>query len=615
MSIYADLPTGKKPTTLRLSRAAKRDLRIKDLCSSMRKSLLVMKRYRENYKKLIRLFAGADWSDNAADLRRPWNGIGLYCMIVSRALINDNPRGMLSTWRTEYQRDVWTAQEWGNRQFKKINLGDQIHRAVNDALLWMGIIKTGITSPIDSERMGFRTWAGEVFSMAVSPDDYLADVFAKNFDELAYEGHRYRGGVEISNRYFKLTGDEKLTGTSPKQFNLEGDERAELIGRGYLSGGADEFNEATDLWEVHVKAHNAVLTFRSQDGGAPAGEADLLEANEYVGPYCGQYTKFGYVPVQSNLFPKGPAMDLLPLDMSINNQLRKILRQAERCKTQEWFTGAASDDMKRINDHDDGDAVQINRPNEIISRTMGEPNPKLLMVAAQMMQIFNKIAGNLDTMGGLARMAGTAAQEQQLNTNASGSLAMLQQLTTRKVAEVMENCFWYWWKDPLGVMHATYKGIRSDPTLSVERVLHPSDRQQLAWEDLDVTVDPYSLTNNTPQSKLQHIRSLIQASIPIMQFLQQQNVVPDAMFWMQKEGEYANNPDIQRLFRMQEPVPGSTPQSSDQGATKSPVSQRTYTRKNESEQTDEGMQDDMIQRMMGAGMSLNGSQNGQGGTQ
>src|SRR5262245_34892845 len=187
MPVYADLPKKDKPTSIKLSRKVKRELKIRDLCTAMRRSSLVMQRYRENFKKMVRMIATAEWSDNASDKRRPWNGLGLYIDIVSRFLVNQNPRALLSTWRPDQQIVVKTAQDWGNKQFKRMRLGDHLQRTVRDGLLFMGIQKTGIVNPVESERMGFSLWAGEVFSMSVSPDDYLPDVFAKHFEDMGWE--------------------------------------------------------------------------------------------------------------------------------------------------------------------------------------------------------------------------------------------------------------------------------------------------------------------------------------------------------------------------------------------------------------------------------------------
>lgn len=598
---------------MKLSRASRRELKIPRLCSAMRKSSLVMQSYRENRKKMVRLDAGAEWSDNAADKRRPWNGIGLFRRVVLQALVNATPRALLSTWRRESKRVVTAAADWGNRQFEKIELGEHLRRWVDDALYWMGVMKVGITTPVDAERSGWRTFAGEAFACTVDPDDYICDIFARHFDELSFEGHRYRGSAEAANRLYRLRGDQKLSGQVNEQFNVDGDERVGMIGKGYVGGDHDEFGEMTDLWEMYLPAYKAVLTFRSVNGFPPASEDDLLESREYIGPECGMYHKLGFLWVPGNLFPRGPIMDLFPLDESINQQLRKLLRQAERFKQMNLYSGAASKDMGRIKDAGDGDDVQVDRLNEIKQWASSPPSAQLFGVTQAMMQLFNKLAGNLDTLGGLARMAGTAAQEQQLNANASGFVGSMSRAVTIATSKVMEGLFWYWWHDPSGVMRSQYN-LQSAPDVGVTREVYPAGTRDqmgnapeytrdMSWYDLEVKVDPYSLSMDTPQSKLQQLMQALQTLVPVLPMVGQSGLAPDWRFFFEKFAEYTNNPDIAEMLHLQEPPAGEEEQGRNDTPTKPPVTNRTYTRKSESEATDEGQSKDMMQRLMGAGMN------------
>ena len=62
---------------------------------------------------------------------------------------------------------------------------------------------------------------------------------------------------------------------------------------------------------------------------------------------------------------------------------------------------------------------------------------------------------------------------------------------------------------------------------------------------------------------------------------------------------FRNNPDIQELLNIAEPTPGAP---DDQGSSGMPQNTtRNYTRSNESEATQGGQEQDMIQQMMGAG--------------
>lgn len=586
---------------LTLSRSVKRELKIDRLCTAIQRSREAMRVYRENRKKIIKLYTGADWSENSADFRRPMNMIGMYCNIMSRSLVNQSPRCLLTTWNREHRREVWTAQEWANRQFEKMDLGSSLHRWVLDALIWMGVMKVGVMTPVESERRGFSVWAGEAFADVVDPDDYVCDMHSRSLNELSFEGNRFRASKESINRMYKLRGENKVDADTFTH-NQDGDERVGVMGAGYLLG-EDDWTESATLWEIFLPAHRVVLTFRSTGGSSPSGQGDLIESREYIGPYCGPYVKLGYIPVPGNLLPKGPAMDLIALDVSINNMLRKLLRQAAAFKQLSIYTGAAVEDMKRIQAARDGEAIQVDRINEIRQWISNQPSPQLFALVGAFKKFFSELGGNLEVLGGLARQAGTASQESLMNENASTAVAHLQQTTNKQTREVIDSLLWQYHHDPIGVMHATYK-LKSDPSVQVDRKLTPQMRQEIDWEELDTKVDQYSMTSVTPQQRIGQLRGMLNMLIPIMPFAEQKGVDIDLAYAIRKEAEYSNNPDLEELCRLGEPLPGDTPKGDEAGGfSKPPTTNRTYTRKSESEATDAGQADDMVNKMMGAGMN------------
>jgi hypothetical protein len=595
-------------TEMKLTRASKRQLKIDKLCHDLRQSRLALKPYRDNMKRMIKLDAGADWSENAARLRRPYNGISLYKQAMRRALLNQTPRAMLSTWRREYRRTVTAAQNWSNRQFKLLKLGETLDRAATDALFWMGCVKVGITTPIDAERKGYTNrFAGDVYADAIHPDDIVLDMFATQKEDLGFRGHRYRGTVDTINRTFRLRGENKIEADPNHQVDLDGDERAALISRGYEIGDDNTFRAQADVWEVECLPHKAVLTFRSSGAGCPAGEDDLLFAQEYVGPYCGQYTDIGFIPVSGQLLPKGPIVDQIGLDVTMNSAIRKLIRQMERFKQLDLYGPQAKEDMERILNADDGDAVQCANPGGVRPWVSTPPNPQLFALMLQFKQLHSAVSGNLETLLGLSKQAGTARQEELLNRNASATVAAMSAIMVKATSKIMEDMLWYWWHDQTGVMEDVYR-LENDPEIQVTREVGPQQRSQVKWEDLEVQVDPYSLTSDTPQARIQQIRDLINLYIPIAPFAQQQGVVLDLKKAFKKEGEYSNNPDVEEILNLVEPAEGA---SENEGPGKSPVSNRTYTRKSESEATQGGEEADMIQQMMGAGAVGAGEMNGE----
>jgi hypothetical protein len=594
---------------MKLSTRSKRFLRLDKLCHDLRQSRFALKPYRDNFKKMIVLDAGADWSDNAAKLRRPYNGISLFKQTMRRALINQTPRVMLSTWRKEHRRTVATAQNWANRQFKKIKLGEHLERCIVDALFWMGIMKVGVTTPIDAARKGYTTWTGDVYAESIHPDDYVMDMFARTEEDCGFKGHRYRADVEIANRQFKLRGENRLEQDGNRSIDLDGDERVSMISRGYSIGDDNTFRQQCDVWELWVThPEPMVLTFRSQSNGAPAGANDLLKAYEYVGPYCGQYTTYGLIPVSGQLPPKGPIVDQIGMDVAMNAVLRKIIRQVDRFKQLDLYTGQASDDARRINLANDGDMVQVNNINGFRPWASTPPNAQIFGLMMQFKQLHSQICGNLDAIAGLSRQAGTARQDSQILQQSTAGVSLYRDIVTKCTSKVMEDMLWYYWHDLTGVMDDTYR-LEADKNYEMRREVGPEARRDLTWEDLECSVDPYSFVGSTPAERRAHMRELVQTAIPLTPYLQQQGITLDARFWFKKEGEYTDNPDVEELFNLTEPL---TVEAEEDKPGK-PASDKTYTHRSESEATEDGQAQEMIQDMMGAGAVGAGEFGEQGG--
>jgi hypothetical protein len=462
-------------------------------------------------------------------------------------------------------------------------------------------------------------WAGEAFAESISFDDMCFDMDARIYEECTYVAHRYRPSVDEANRFFGRRGERKLQAT-PQDFNNDGDERVTRIGRGTTLDTADEFVEKCDLWEVWVPVHNVLLTFRSNAGGAPEGEDDLLQSQEYIGPESGPYTIFNLNPIPDQLLGKGPISDLVPMDVAINAMARKLIRQAVRQKQIDLYKGQAEEDAKRIRMASDGDITQSDHPDAFRPWVSNPPSPHLWALLQGFQTVFNRLAGNLDTLGGLARQASTASQEEQMNQNASATVAQLSEKVVICTGEVMEKLAWYWWHDPIGVMRGTYK-LDNDPNAGFNRELHPMGAtdemgqememtRDLPWEDMDLQVDPYSLVMDTPQARLSFINGLVNQMIPIMPLLQQMGVEFDAQAWVRKIGQYSNQPDVEEILKLSDPNPLKPEEADTPGMAQ--TSERTYTRKSENNSTPEGEASDAMQQMMGAGGVEAGSYGGTG---
>jgi hypothetical protein len=586
--------------------AKKRDSeeRLPQLCRDIQTSRLVLRRFREERRDAVREYAGNHWSEEGARHQIPINLLSLYVGLVGKKLVAKAPRVMLSTFDRKNKPTVAAMEKWANKEIVATRLQNTLQRVVIDALFSIGICKVALATPSDSASKAWSLPAGAPFAARVSLDDFVFDTHARDFSEVSFIGHRYRAPLEIvkASKHYSKYRKEIEASTDPL-FNQEGDERLSTMGRGYY-GDEDEFEPMTDLWEIYLPRHRLVVTLWEDmlTGPTEKGLEGALRVQQWLGRDTGPYHILTYGPVPDQAMGKGPVMDLIDLHMAINNCFRKLIREAQAFKEVGLVTGGATEDGERIIKANDGDMVRVDNPANCTTMKWGGVNNELFMFAVQLIEKFSWLAGNLDMIGGLSPQSKTLGQDKMLEANASASITDMQDHTINFAGEVIKSLCWYWQHDPHKIMRITHS-LPGMPELSIERQVGPQHRQAQRFEDLEIAVDPYSMQNATPQSRMAALQQVVQqVVIPMAQMLQSQGVVFDVNAYLQKMAKYNDMPDLSEIVTVQEPPqqeeggggtgaegPGKMPQETT----------RNYVRENMPGRTEKGNNMNLMNSLMG----------------
>lgn len=569
---------------------------ISRLTESMRHARRVLERFRAEMKYAVTQYVGKHYAEGGAELKVPVNLIARYVQVMSRSLVPKCPRVMYSTRDRKNQPAVSAMQEWVNRRIVSEHFDNKLHRWVQNSLFGLSVMKVALGTPGDSARKGYTAPAGVPFAEVIDLDDFVFDAGAKDFSEASFIGHRYRIPLEVAESltYFDSKGRKQLsTVASPNDYRLnqdDGDERINLIGTGFQGPEERDFEEMVDLWEVYLPRQKLVLTLASDHGGVPAGDSEPLRSQEWMGPDCGPYHWLSMMPVPGNPVSKAPVQDLIDLHEFVNHGYRKLTNQMQRQKEVLPVRGGQVDDANELKNCDDGGMFQCDNADTIKPVNYGGPNPVNANFTIHLSDLFNKMAGNLDLLSGSAPQSKTATQDKILAAGATGGVADMQETVTGGIAAVLDAYSWYWWYHPEMVMEVPYSppGL---PDVGITRKIYPgvaaaANPGQVArngrYEDILCRVDPYSLVYRTPQERLQFIMGVVKEMMPMLPMLQQQGIQFDAMKYFQKIAEYADEPDINDLFTVAEPV--MPPESGGGGSgSKMPAeTSREYIRKSES---------------------------------
>lgn len=504
--------------------------------------------YRAQRLDAVRQFVGTRGAKNGPDRPVVLNLLSLYVSTMVRALVGKDPRVMLSTHDQRLKPMVSAAEEWANRQVERMYLGETLQRCVLDALFCIGVAKVSLCDPAQAAMRGWQDQGGVPAVWPVDLDDYVVDVYAPDRSSRAFEGHRYRVPKEAAEDFFRAKIDAD---SEDRNYNEPGDERIGLLTRDSRSG-VDEMEDYVSLWELYLPRHDLVVTLKDDHGTGSTSESDVLKVQPWVGPPCGPYHALYLVPpTPGSVMSKGPVSDVLDLHLAVNNIYRKLIRQAMRQKSVLPYRNA--EDVSKLTNTDDGVGFQCDTPNELKELSFGGPNQGLALIGPHLKDLFSWMSGNLDVLAGLSSDADTATQEKLLNANSSRMVSDMQSSVVSWTARVLDSLCWFYWHHPRAVMNSSYSpgGLSA---YSVNRQVTPQDRATGSYDDIDVKVDPYSLSHKSPGQRLAFLRSLVQELTPLMPMLSQQGVSFNAKKYVEKVQKYADEPDVAEMFEYQEPA-------------------------------------------------------------
>ncbi len=569
----------------------------------MQQARLGLRYNREERREAVREFVGNHYSEEGTPDRVPVNLLALAVNIHLRNLAAKNPRVLLSTFNRQLKPTVSAMQTWANQEIEKQDFVSTLSRVVLDALFSVGILKVALADPAQAASKAWQAKGGQPFCESIDLDDFVVDWHARKWEEVTFIGHRYRVPIDIVKdaRYYSKAR-KQLTPSRDEPFNLEGDERIKMIGQQYVAGMTVEFEEHVDLWEVYLPRHRLVVTLADDNNTGPSsmGEDEPLRIQRWIGRDKGPYHILGYGVVPGNIMPKAPVQDWVDLHLAANRAYRKVLNMSERTKENTIFTGASTEDQKRLNDAEDGYAVRVDRPDSFKQVIQGGTALQMVLpVVLETINRFSQFAGNLDILGGLSPQSKTAHQDAMLNENSSRTMTDMQDRTTSFTSQVLTSLCWYWWHDPYLVQKTafTLPGIQRQYT----RQVTPQMRRQGRFDDLQIKVDPYSAQPSTPDSRLKGVMEVMtQVAMPMMSLLQQQGVNIDMNRLMQLIGELRDQPELAEVFTIQEPPEQQTAKGGGGEEPGMPQSTtRNYVRESMPGRTQRGNDMNMASAMLG----------------
>lgn len=554
------------------------------LRSAVEWSVRQLEEPRRNRVDAVRQYVGSHYASSGAEQRVPVNMLELAVTIYVRHLAARAPRVMVSTGVDALKPFARNMELALNQVPEEIGLEATLRRAVVEAIFGIGVVKVGLASS-GVALLGHD--AGEPFCDLVSLDDYFLDMSAKSRDAIQFEGNDYWLDIDSAREL-----DEGGVGLEPDEHVVTGEQgepRAEGVS---ASTGADLYRDKVWLRDVWLPATQELVTYSVKG-------KRVLRVIPWDGPENGPYHVLSFSDVPGNLLPLPPVALWRDLHELSNAVFRKLGKQAVAKKRVVTFAGGNDEAATALQKASDGDGIRYDgQAPQMID--VGGIDAAGLAFFLQARDLFNYFAGNLDALGGLAPLSETATQDQLMSQAAGARMARMKSEAIGFVRGIFRSIGWYEWTDP--VRKRTVKKPVRGTDMVLEAVWSEETREG-DFLDFNLDIDPYSMEDDTPSTKLQKIGQTFERFLmPLMPLMAQQGAQIDFRKLVELVAKLGNVDEVRELVQFSEPIPGQPQGGSGMPTFKPAQTKRTYERVNRPGATRAGKDDVMSRLLMGGGV-------------
>lgn len=486
----------------------------------------------------------------------------------------------------ERESDLLTFELGMNNRLKRIKWGRTNRTLVVDAMMMLGILKTGLTSAGTVMIDGQEVEVMKTYSGTIDFDDYFFDTRARKIAERRFCGDRYRVGLEWAkaNPSFDEAGRALLTAMENNVTEARDRDSHELAEGG--DRHEDSYGDLTEICDIWLRDEGLLVTLD------PEGTGPALNIVEYEDPE-GPYLELSFQEVPANMMPLAPTAMWTDAHELANDMMNKAARQARRQKTVGAYQGGTEDDAKRITEAPDGHTVHVTSGQEIKELKYGGADERTFAMALQAKQFFNTFAGNPEMLGGAGPSSDTVGQDRMIGAAASRRIDYMNQRVEEVAREAVLKMARYEWGDPL--VNMSVRKLVPGTEIAIPATLTSETTQGDFPEDM-VDIIPYSMRYLSPMERIQMIEQDLNSLGPWAQMMEAQGAFIDFKSLQEMKAHYRNMPEYRRYIKFKGAQ--AAPQGQDHGQRKATVTSRTTERINRSSQTAQGQENANIAATM-----------------
>lgn len=549
------------------------------LFESVEVSYRKLRPYREAVYRLNEEYAGpmygleGNTSATAVKQEKYLNLLKQAVTAYMTLLASNRPRVLLTTTDPALKPFSKHFQLAVNNLIKEVELEKTMARWVRDAFFWLGVTKVHMGDSGEIIEEGDVTAdPGRPFVSNIALDDFFYDMSATKWSECKYAGDVYRMPIETLQNSSAYSG-EALENLEPSSKFSTGEKLSEL------SKGTEprdmEIEPMVDVCDIWLPRDGVIKTYIVESRHNMRLRSGCIAEMEWDGRELGPYHLLHFDEVSENVMPCSTAADIEPLERLINNLYRKNARKASRQKDTPIYSPSGENTARKLKNASDGEWVSVTDPRDVNVIKHGGIDGQLHGFMLNSMELFDRMAGNLQQMLGLGASTDTVGQEKLVASAGSRKEGQLQSNVANATAGVVRDLAMLLWEDEFTELKARVK-VEGIDSITFDSTWKPNDREG-KFKDFSFDIDIYSMQYQTPGSRIQAVNQLLQSVyIPMLPVMQQQGGSIDLAALAEMHSEMLNVPRLKDVVVFK----GYTPEQSSPSETKMPTNtNRTYTRK------------------------------------
>lgn len=545
------------------------------LLKAVKSSRDALEPFRRTRKELIKDYVGSWYTEGGARHKTLVNLMNQTARIYTVALAANNPQVLVSTPRVDNIPFARRFEVNLNKLIGDMALDQTFQMIVLDAFFCIGCgvvmmrdTDTRFHGLLESEE---DVWLdpGEPWLNRVSLDDLILDVSAKELSKMRYCGHRYRADYEkvMDEPGYSKKVKDKLKPTNRQHHDSTG--AARDIASDYGSAEDDDLKDMVWLQDIWIAENRSIVTMACDQDLPPLIERDWIGSQ--AGPY--KFLSLGNVP--DNVIPASPAVNLKCLHDLQNRLHRRMEKDSDAHRIVNVYHPSGADDAEKIRTAERNSWVSSNDPSRISQIEVGGIDQRDMAFATFIQDEYDRLAGNLQAMGGLGQQAATLGQEELIHGQQSRMESDMRMAVVNFASECILDLGRLMWEDQTLELQSSIPIGNSG--INVSSNWTPGWRVG-SFEDYEFRVEPYSMVFKTPEQKLQELFQVLQQIAPLWPMFQASGATLDAQAIVEEIARLKNRPEFKRFITFA--VPAEMLGGDQNTVRQSPVTSRETIRKN-----------------------------------